>query len=91
MSVRSQYVCLGTIEAHSTILNIKFSRLRRGDLGKQQYLEAPFSTIAVYQASVFLVVEDDRVSTITVCLPGCYRGSQYFSENQMFAPPAKRF
>ena len=46
-------------------------------LGTQRYLEARFSTIAVYQASVFLVVEDDRVSTITVCLPGYYRGSQY--------------
>ena len=46
-------------------------------LGTQRYLEARFSTIAVLQASVFLLVEDDRVSTIIVCLPGYYRGSQY--------------
>ena len=60
-------------------------------LGTQRYLEARFSTIAVLQASVFLLVEDDRVSTIIVCLPRYYRGSQYFSENQIFAPPARRF
>ena len=46
--------------------------------GTQRCLEARFSTIAVYDASVFfLLVEDDRVSAITVCLPGYYRGSQY--------------
>ena len=60
-------------------------------LGTQRYLEARFSTIAVYDASVFLLVEDDRVSTITVCLPRYCRGSQYFSENQFFALPARRF
>ena len=60
-------------------------------LGTQRYLEARFSTIAVYHLAVFLLVDDDRVSTITVCLPRYYRGSQYFSENQIFAPPARRF
>ena len=45
--------------------------------GTQRYVEARFSTIAVYHPPVFLAVEDDRVSTIIVCLPGYYRGSQY--------------
>ena len=57
-------------------------------LGTQRYLEARFSTIAVYQASVFLLVEDDRVSTITVCLPGYYRGSQYVFLISFFTSPA---
>ena len=63
----SQYVFLISI----------FSRLRRGDFtGTQGYVGARFSTIAVYHPP-FLLVEDDRVSTIVVCLPGYYRGSQY--------------
>ena len=56
-------------------------------LGTQRYLEARFSTIAVLQASVFLLVEDDRFSTIILCLPGYYRGSHYFFLIGLFAPP----
>ena len=77
MLVQSQYVCLGTIEAHSTFLKSNFRASGEAILGTKRYLEARFSTIAVCQASVCLMVEDDRVSTITVCLPGYYRGSQY--------------
>ena len=54
-------------------------------LGTQRYLEARFSTIAVYPLAVFLLVEDDRVSTIIVCLPGCYRGSQYVFSISIFS------
>ena len=39
-----------------------FSASGEAILGTQRYLEARFSTIAVYNLDVFLLVEDDRVS-----------------------------
>ena len=59
-------------------------------LGTQRYLEARFSTIAVYHPPVFLLVEDDRVSTIIVCLPGYYRGSQYVFLISFFRASGRR-
>ena len=80
------------MKLYSTFSYIKlFSASGEAILGTQRYLERRFSTVAVYQASVFfLLVEDDRVSTIIVCLPGYYRGSQYVFLISIFRASGRR-